>query len=780
MNGQDFTQTVKGEVRDLESQIPLPGATVMVYHNGDSTGAITGRQGTFDIPGVPVGRVDLRISFMGYVPVYRSNLALTTGKQLYLEVELEEAVMQGEEVVIVGNRDKTRPLNNMSMISARTFSVEESQRYAGARSDVARMATNYAGVNTANDGVNEIVIRGNSPWGLLWRMEGVDIPNPNHFGGMGTTGGPVSMLNSNVLANSDFLTGAFAAEYGNALSGVFDLRLRKGNSDNYEFLGMVGFNGFEVGAEGPIIPGKDASFLVNFRYSTMELVSELGFNVGTGTAVPEYQDITFNINVPTRRWGHFNLFGLGGNNYIEFIRSERDTANDPEDFYSEDYLDIYSGNRMGVTGLNHRYIINSTSYTQTSLSVSSIRNYNDVDSISTVTGKPMHYNGMDLRNTRVNFSFYYNKKFSARSTLRTGMHTRNTIFALKDSVYLATYDEFFTTRDEHGSTWLHDAYVEWKYKLNARLSFNAGVYGQYLALNGSRSLEPRLAMRYRLADDHSVSLAYGSHSKMQPLDVYFTRTRTGEDEWEQTNRDLDFTRAHHVVMGYDWNIGSQFRLKSEVYLQKLFDAPVEERDSYYSMLNYSSLSWFVEDSLVNAGTGINYGAELTLEKFLDNGFYFLMTTSLFDSRYRGSDQIERPTAFDTEYVFNLLGGKEFEITSKKSGKSRMWLVIDGKLTTSGGLRYLPLDVEASRETGTTIYDYDNAYRKKLNNYFRADIQVSLRIDSPRFTQEFAFYVENITNHENPYYLRYNPGNEDGIEVVNQLPLFPMMQYKVRF
>lgn len=140
----------------------------------------------------------------------------------------------------------------MATVSARSFTVEETSRYAGSLNDPSRMAANYAGVSSTSDARNDIIIRGNSPLGVLWRLNGMEIPNPNHFGSLGTTGGPVSILNNNLLDKSDFLTGAFPAEYGNALAGVFDLQMRSGNNEKTEFLGQVGFNGFELGAEGPI------------------------------------------------------------------------------------------------------------------------------------------------------------------------------------------------------------------------------------------------------------------------------------------------------------------------------------------------------------------------------------------------------------------------------------------------------------------------------------------------------------------------------------------------
>ena len=244
-------------------------------------------------------------------------------------MKLEEKINNIGEVVVKASAKKAEAQNELAMVSARTFSVEETERFAGSLGDPARMVANYAGVMTQNDSRNDIIIRGNSPSGVLWRMEGIEIPNPNHFGAQGTTGGPVSMVNNNLLTNSDFLTGAFPAEYGNALAGAFDLNLRSGNSTEHEFTGQVGFNGFELGAEGPLLKlknGQNASYLANYRYSTLEVIDKMGFNVGTGAAIPEYQDITFLVDVPGTKTGRIKLFGLWGKSFIALGRDLSDTA----------------------------------------------------------------------------------------------------------------------------------------------------------------------------------------------------------------------------------------------------------------------------------------------------------------------------------------------------------------------------------------------------------------------------------------------------------------------
>jgi len=669
----------------------------------------------------------------------------------------------------------------MATVSARTFSVEESQRYAGARNDVARMAANYAGVNTANDAVNDIVIRGNTPNGLLWRLEGVDIPNPNHFGGMGATGGPVSMLNNNVLSNSTFLTGAFPAEYGDAISGVFDLKMHNGNYEKHEFLGQVGFNGFEFGAEGPINKQNHSSYLINYRYSTLGVFSMLGIPIGTGTAIPKYQDLTFKINLPTTKAGTFSLFALGGINSIDFVKDLKDSSKNKEEFYTGDYQNIYSKNKMGVLGLSHTYLFGQKTYSKLTFAISGINNSGRVDTIDFVNKTTQLSQEENLTGTQMFASFFVNHKFSTKNIVKIGFIAKDIGYKVLDSVYMVQLKTFKTTLNSKGYTFLLQPYVSWQYRPTDNLMFNVGVNCEYLTLNKSFSPEPRFGARWQLSSKQSISIGYGLHSKMIPLQYYFNELQLSNGDYVEPNKNLDFIKSHHFVLSYDYLFSKTLRLRVEAYYQDIFQSVVEAKPSNFSMLNSSSFNTTTfPDSLKNGGNGRNYGVELTFEKFLDKGFYTLFTTSLFRSQYEGSNGVLRSTAFDGRYVVNLLAGKEFALNIKKENiKSKNFLLIDGKITAAGGQRYTPLDFVESAKRNTSVYDESMAYAKQFSDYFRADIRIAFRMDYKKVTHEMAFDLQNITNHMNPLYLKYNTktGKE---EFVYQLGLFPMMQYRVTF
>ena len=324
VSANEKSQTVKGRIIDSQSHYPIVGVTVFVVGSDPVIGNISDVEGYYKLSKVPLGRITIQFSSIGFEPITLSNILVSSGKETVIDVALKEDVIIIEPVRVESEVDKSASNNEMAAVSSRGFRVEETGRYAGSLNDVSRMAMNFAGVSGANDARNDIIIRGNSPFGLLWVLEGLSIPNPNHFGSLSSTGGPVSMLNNNVLKKSDFLTGAFPAEYGNALSGVFDLKMRNGNNEKREYMLQSGLNGFEIGLEGPISTKSKSTYLINYRYSVLGLVDKLGLDLGTGTAVPYYQDISFKFNFPSTKLGQFTLFGVGGISNIDLLTSDKD------------------------------------------------------------------------------------------------------------------------------------------------------------------------------------------------------------------------------------------------------------------------------------------------------------------------------------------------------------------------------------------------------------------------------------------------------------------------
>jgi len=766
---KELVQTVRGVVYDAATQQPLPGANIFVLDSDPILGASSDALGQFRISNVPVGRISVKAMFIGYKSAFAHKVLVHSGKETAIRLELEQDVIEMEEISVTAT-PKYEPINQMAVASARMFTIEETDKYAGSRGDVARMASNLAGVSFANDSRNDIVIRGNSPAGLLWRLEGVDIPNPNHFAMEGTTGGPVGMLNNNTLNNSDFITGAYPSEYGNALSGVFDLQLRNGNSDEYEFLGQLGFNGFEFGAEGPLHVSNGSSFLANFRYSTLDVMDKLGVDFGAG-GVPKYQDFSGKITVPLSK-GRIDWFALWGDSEIAILDS-----NDPEkNFYSQQGQDLYNGSTVAASGLTFTRFHNKNTSSRFIFSATDQLGGTDIYRLEEDTRQ--HELDDNYREYKVSLDYLFSRRFSPHLSSESGISIDRMAFDLDGRYYDFDEEEFFnyfqnfkTLQEGPNFT---QVYTSWRYRPTGKISIKAGVNISHFQLNNETSVDPRLGLSYTLSEQQTIALAFGKHSRVQSLVAHYFIDPSPGNSLHETNLDLKFTKAHHIVLGYDFVPKTDMRMKIEAYYQDLYDVPVRSVPSSFCILNTGAdFSIDMYENMVNDGIGKNYGLEFTLEKFYTKGLYYLGTLSLFDSKYKGSDDIERDTRFNTNFVANFLLGKEFRFSDRHA------LFFDLKTSWSGGQRYTPIDIDASREEGDVVYIEKEAFSKQHPNYFKADAKIGYRLSGGGKMHEWMVYVENLTGHKNVLQQKYDNVSET-VEPVYQLGIFPMMQYRIYF
>ena len=767
---QNNKQKIRGVIIDKLSQTTLPGATVQIMNEADKRGAVTNGKGIYVIPDVLPGRYELKISYVGYKDVFASSVVVTSGKETILDIAMEEDIKSLNEVVITANsKDKT--INSLSTISGRTFSMEEVNRFAGGRSDPARLAANFAGVSATDDSRNDIVIRGNSPVGVLWRIDGMDATNPNHFASVGTTGGAVSALNTNMLKSSDFFTSAWPAEYGNAISGVFDIGFRNGNTQKRETTVQLGVTtGIEAMTEGPISKSNGSSYLIGYRYSLAGIAQAMGINIGT-TSTPTYQDLSFKINSGDTKLGRFTLFGILAASSISI---EGGSSN--ELYGGGQQSDFKS--KIAIGGLKHFKQINSKSYISSTIGI----NYSGTNQLNYgLDSLRNSYSKEENKVARTGYEFItsYNLKINSRLFFKAGMQAEYMNLDLFNRFRRREGEEWSQIWDYNSYTTLAQVYAHLKYNISEKLTLNAGLHAQQFFLNNSFSLEPRIGLKFELNNKNSFSFGYGLHSQTQPLNVYFLQTPNPDGSYNYDNLELGFTKSHHFVLGYDVQPFKDWRMKIEAYYQYLVNVPVNTYSSSYSMLNTgASFQTDLEDSLANTGTGRNYGIELTVEKFFSRGYYGLLTTSLYQSKYTASDGIERNTAFNGRYVANLLAGKEWKLGKEK----RNAITTDIKVTYAGGRYYTPIDLAASQARGREVLKGDEyAYTSTYPDYFRLDFKVGYTLNSrtKKLSQSISLDLQNVTNNKNVFSQSYDDRSKS-ISTTYQLGFFPNFIYKIQF
>lgn len=766
-----FAQTgkaLRGIVVDNASGETLPSVTITVLNSYPPKGVISDEEGNFSIDNLPVGRYDIQASYIGYEPMTFREILISSAKEVFITIQLKENLNALQEIVIEPKVNKQEPLNNIATASARMLSVEEASRYAGGYDDPARLVTSFAGV-AGNVSSNGIAIRGNSPQFLQWRLEGVEIPNPTHFPDItGVGGGILTALSSQVLGNSDFFTGAFPAEYDNALSGVFDMQLRNGNRWDYEHTAQIGTMGIDLSSEGPLKKGGQASYLFNYRYATMALADDLFPGLLGNASGMRYQDLSFKLNFPTKRAGTFSVWGIGV--IDRFKNSEEEDVNKWETV--EDNSSAKFNQTMGAGGIGHKYFFNNSTYLKSALAVSYNKNDLSVDLLDKDM-VPTRVNDMEGTNWNVSLSSYLNKKFSSKHTNRTGVKMTRLAYDMDYNISPSYPNAFLPMENfakSDGSTYFASAFTNSTIRLNNELTTNVGLNAQYFPLNKKWNAEFRFGIKWQAQPKHSFALAYGQHSRHEKLDYYFVTTpATGS---ELVNKKLDFAKAHHVVLSYDWAISENTHLKIEPYFQYLYDVPVA-RDSSFSIINHRD--WYLNTALVNEGKGKNYGVDVTFERYLADGYYYLFTASVFESRYTGGDGIWRNTRLNRNYLFNALGGKEWKLGRQKQNI----LGVNLRLSLQGGDRYSPIDEAASQAEQDAVYDTSKAYEKQLSPAFISNFTVSYKMNKKNLAHEFAIKMINATGYKEYEGHIYNYRKKE-VEMSRSAVVMPNISYKIEF
>ncbi|MBX2967253.1 MAG: TonB-dependent receptor [Cyclobacteriaceae bacterium] len=760
---QPLTQTLRGKIIDQVTQSPLPGATIMVLNTDPLIGATTDVDGEFKIQKLPVGTYTIRVSFIGYKDFILPNVIVNSGKEVVLNIPIEEDIVQIDEIVVTAI-EKDRTVNDMILISGRTFSVEETRKFAAAINDPARTAASFSGVVSTDDGNNNISIRGNNPYGLLWRMEGIDIPNPNHFVSPGASGGGISILSSQLLTNSDFMTGAFSAEYGNALSGVFDLSFRKGNNEKREFTVQAGFLGTDFAAEGPIAKNYKGSYLINYRYSTLSILSKIG--VPLGDYITNFQDLSLNIHLPVGKRNAITIFGFGG------LSDQKNKAKKDSLAWENDF-DRYSSNyfsNTGALGIKHAYMMNKNNFLQTTVLASGNELGDITYKLDDGYNNQRWYDG-NFVNSKITVSSVLNTKLSARYSMRSGVYLNQLNYSLRQQSYHTDVSQFQTDINSKGNTQSIQAFSQVNIKASEKLTLNAGVHYLQFLLNNSLSVEPRFSASYALDESNRISMGYGLHSQIQPLGTYFGEYEQ-DDQVILANKNLGLSKSHHFVVGYDRSLNPYLRMKVETYYQHLFNIPIAAGvNETYSIINQE---WsYQTDPLVNEGLGKNYGVEFTLEQFTHNNLYFLLSTSVYNSLYKTQENIWRNTRYNGNANMTFTAGKEFNMK-----KNRVF-GLNVRSIYSGGLRTTPIDLEQSLADGETVYFENRAFEDQNPAYFRTDVRLSLKRNKPKSTHTLALDIQNVSNRKNIYGNFFEPLTGK-ITTVYQTPLIPVLSYKIEF
>ncbi|WP_229239263.1 TonB-dependent receptor [Emticicia agri] len=756
---------MRGRIIDTNNEKPLAGANIILKNT--TQGAQTDDNGYFRLEKVPVGRHQLEISSIGFETQVISEILVESGKEVVLEIRLQEATKQLGEAIVKA------PSNNLtgSLTSIHSITTEQIFRYPGTYLDPARLASAYAGVANSNDQANGMIIRGNSPNSMQWRLEGVEIVNPNHLSNAGTfsdritqNSGGVNILSAQLLGNMNFLTGAFPAEYGNALSGVMDMRLRKGNNQRHEFTAQAGLIGIDLAAEGPLSNSKkNGSYLVNYRYSFTGLLGLLGVTFG-GEDIT-FQDLSFNISLPSKKSGTFTVFGMAGLS-SNYFAGQRDTTLWE---VQKDGFDINYTNKMGALGATHSINIGDKLLWRTTLVGSGLESVRKGYVLSKSNFQRYLTQSDSVYKGRISFTSSLGYKINTRNLLKVGAF----ITHQSDGIYSVASEQ---SAKGEGRGLVLQPYINWQFTPVSKLTANIGLHYLNYTVSKSQSVEPRVSVGYQLTNNQSISFAYGLHSQLQLPQVYFAYSTLAQNT---PNIALDFTKAHHYVLSHQYFFKRGSYFKTELYYQKIFNVPVitasplvtQKVEPGFSTLNL--VEGFIDEPLQNKGTGQNYGIEITYQQYLANGFYALVNGTYFNSSYVGGDGVKRNTRYNGKHIFNLTTGKEWEYS-----KNRI-LGTSIRIIWLGGFYETPIDEQASQQAGRAIYKVTEAFTVKQPDYFRPDFRIYLKKSKERYSRTLALDIQNIAGYKNTAYSYYDILQKKVIKQY-QLGLIPILSYRWEF
>jgi hypothetical protein len=746
-------QTLRGTVRDATTGEMLAGVNLRLIGAADSLAFTTTSDvsGQYIFQNLRAGYYKLEVQYGGFRPMIIREINVAGGKETLLELSYNQDVEL--PLLTIVNSIARRPVQPLSEIP---LPREQTLRFPAVFFDPARLAMAYPGVANNDDQANGLSVRGNSPAFVRWHLEGVDVVNPNHLTNAGTfsdrptaAAGGVLMFSAQLLDNSSLLTGSFPAGYGDALGGVMDMNLRRGNSRQHEFTAQIGLIGLDFAAEGPLFEKSKNSYLVNYRYSTVGLLGQMGISFGDEEI--DFQDLSFKLNFQGKNGGEWSLFGLGGlsNNVFEH---KTDSAS-IEEF--KDFFDIDYQSKTGIIGLSNWSPLGKKGWLKITLAASGQTNER-----TSVSKQYETYDSRDdIEESKISGSLTLSQRLAPQWRLMAGVMLTRQFFRGESVIYTVPQEipehEFLTTQP-----W---AKVAWSSQ-NEKTTVQAGLHSLIFPYKNRVTVEPRLTVTQRLAPNHSLALSGGRYSAIAPL-------------WLLKN-DLDLQRAWHAGLRYTWNATPEWTLKGEIFWQRHDDVGADDFPSNFSLLNANEYQIYSQKAFDYNGLGQNRGLELSAERYFTGGWFALLNTTFLKSETRGSDEIWRPSRWNTRYIANLTAGKEWQLEDRP-GLLRTF-GLNGRLTWTDGIRSLPVDATASAQAGYTVFDESAGYAANPRDYFRLDLRVYWKRSlGNRRNSTFAMDFQNVTMQENVAYQYWDPYKQS-VETKYQLGLIPNLSWRLEF
>ncbi len=764
-----YAQTIRGTIRNMDNGKPIAGASVVLRNNIAPFAGVTDTAGQFIFLNLRPGYYSCEITSQGFEGRIIPEINLTAGKEQVLSIALRRSSNQLPELLITANQPGRRTTQQLAEIP---LSRDQTLRFPATFFDPARLAMAYPGVAGNDDQANGLSIRGNNPASVRWRLEGVDVVNPNHLPNAGTfsdrpaaASGGVLMFSAQMLDNSSLLTGNYPAGYGDALGGVMDMNLRRGNTTQHEFTAQAGLIGLDMAAEGPLFGKGKNSYLVNYRYSTVGLLSQMGIPLGDEQI--RFQDLSFKLHFSGKKGSEWTIFGVGGLNDNVF---ERKTDSSEIKQY-KDLFNIDFTSKTGILGVANWTPLGKSTWIKTALVLSGQQN-------ERLATSDLQETSDEQQETRTGIMVTLQHRLNDQWRASIGVNSQQIYYK---ALSVSGFSGETTRYTGLLNAYLWQPWTNWEWSapnrhLTAQIGLHTNIYTVDDALKTrDASLEPRTSITWRANTRHRITLAYGFHSQLNPIWLEADNRVGSSDPYPNRGRGL--VRSRQLGLRHHWQWRENWALKTELFWQKMSNIPVSTADRTFSLFNITELSAL--DALTTTGIAENKGVEINVEHYLTGGWFMLGNVTLFDSRYQGDDRVWRSSRWDLGHIVNLTMGREWQREPQTAGKVKAF-GINGRATLTGGYRAIPVDLTASRQAGETRFDTADGWSEQLPAYVRLDLRVYWKRSlGNRRNSTFAMDFQNATMQKNVAYRFYDPFT-DKVETKEQLGLIPNISWRLEF
>lgn len=762
------SQFVYGVITDIESGQPVGGAQFVISRRGVLEVTYTDSLGHFRTRPVYPGPANCRISAIGYDTLYLPNEKISTGKALGLDIQLSPRLYTLSEATVRSSAFSGDLITQMNIIKP-----GEGEKMAATFYDPVRMARLQSGAVILNDQANEISLFGLPPDFNSWRLEGMEIISPNHLRNAGTftdkpglTGGGVNILSHQMLDHSQFITGATPIEYGNALGGIMDMQLRKGNPYKAEHRAKASLLGLEFATEGPVPVGSAASYLGNFRYSTVGLLSAIGVDFGDEEI--RFFDGSAHIHLPLRRGRTtIQLFGTAGQSENNFFRKEDLTEVEEEKdlsniLYSDDYVQA---------GLTMKHLLGRDGILQLGFSFSG----------TSISRDEVSFDSLITMN-RITDLFIDHEKFHLSGSVQFSLFPEGIVHAgishIVDHLELNQFDNqpLFNTYWSYYAPKQSRPFIDFQYDPKGPFRLELGLETPFTELDD-------------IVIAPSATLGYLPTKNLQFEFSYRKMTQLPQPWLFPTNSDADTNniQAIYGLNSPDFIISDQFSLRAgvgitphlqavtQLFLKKFSELPVTNDNPGFSA--FQQLSPPAIYRFAPNGVAQNYGVQQQFRLQTENLWTGQLALTYYKSQYATEEGgVWLPAQFDHGLSTTGFIGRNF---TKEKEKGLRTIGFSLACIYHGGTGEAPILLDESRQAGETVFDYSEGFKEKLDNYFRIDLQLFVQKDRARTSSRLSIDIQNLLNTENAAYNYYDAFLGSAV-TKNQLGIIPLLSYQLDF